>query len=194
MNYNVSITKEEMAILPVETFPGRIVVVEDHNAIRETIAYLSGFDYVGFDTETRPNFSKMQHHKMALIQLATSERCYLFRLNKLGGIPPQLENFLKKGNTIKIGLSLLDDFHNIRKLMIPFNPVTFIDLQKIVPAFGIKEASLQKIYAILFGKKISKRMRLSNWENNELTEAQKQYAALDAWACLKIYQHLYPSK
>jgi ribonuclease D len=147
---------------------------------------------MGFDTETRPNFSKTQHHKMALIQLSTPDRCYLFRLNKLGGIPPQLEDFLKNGKTIKIGLSLLDDFHNIRKY-IDFKPDNFIDLQKVVPLFGIQEASLQKIYAILFGKKISKRMRLSNWEISELTEAQKQYAALDAWACLQIYQYLYPS-
>ena len=191
MNYNASITKEEMATLPVESFSGRIVVVEDHKDVRNAITYLSGFDYVGFDTETRPNFSKTQNHTIALTQLATTEQCYLFRLNKLKGIPQLLEDFLKNGKTTKVGISLLDDFHNMRKVM-AFTPVNFIDLQKIVPTFGIKEASLQKIYAILFGKKISKRMRLSNWENSELTEAQKQYAALDAWACLQIYQHLYP--
>ena len=189
MNYSVTITKEDMRSLPVEQFPGQTVIVENQTVVQDAISYLSAFEYVGFDTETRPNFSKRQNHKMALIQLATPERCYLFRLNKLGGIPKQLEDFLKNGKTIKVGLSLLDDFHNIRKLM-DFKPVNFIDLQKIVPLYGIQEASLQKIYAILFGKKISKRMRLSNWEAGELTEAQKQYAALDAWACLRIYQKL----
>ena len=189
MNYSASITKEEMALLPVEQFPGKIVVVDTQGSIRKAIAYLSTFDYVGFDTETRPNFSKTQHHTMALIQLATSERCYLFRLNRLGGIPQQLEDFLRNEKTIKVGLSLLDDFHNLRKL-VDLTPCSFIDLQKIVPSFGIREAGLQKIYAILFAKKISKRMRLSNWEADELSEAQKQYAALDAWACLRIYQRL----
>jgi len=189
MNYKTSITKEDMLLLPVEQFPGQVVVVEKQDTVWEAISYLSAFDYVGFDTETRPNFSKTQHHKMALIQLATPERCYLFRLNRLGGIPQQLEDFLTNGKTIKVGLSLLDDFHNIRKLM-DFNPANFIDLQKIVPSYGIQEAGLQKIYAILFRKKISKRMQLSNWEANELSEAQKQYAALDAWACLQIYQSL----
>jgi ribonuclease D len=148
---------------------------------------------VGFDTETRPNFSKNQHHKVALIQLATHERCYLFRLRRLGGIPQPLEDFLKNGKTVKVGLSLLDDFHNIRKLM-DFKPSNFIDLQKIVPSYGITEAGLQKIYAIVFGKKISKRMRLSNWEADKLSEAQKQYAALDAWACLQVYQQLNQSQ
>ena len=182
-----------MSTMPVESFPGSIVVVEDDKDVQNAIAYLSTFNYVGFDTETRPNFSKTQHHKVALIQLATPDHCYLFRLNKLGGIPPQLEDFLKNRTTIKVGLSLLDDFHGIRKL-ISFEPDSFIDLQKIVPSFGIQEASLQKIYAILFEKKISKRMRLSNWEVNELSETQKQYAALDAWACLQIYNHLDTTK
>ena len=189
MNYSASITQEDVSSLPVEQFPGQTVVIDTQAAVRAAILYLSAFDYVGFDTETRPNFSKKQHHKIALIQLSTSERCYLFRLNKLKGIPQQLEDFMKNGKTIKVGLSLLDDFHNIRKLM-DFKPFNFIDLQKIVPLYGIQEAGLQKIYAILFGKKISKRMRLSNWEVAELSEAQKQYAALDAWACLQIYKKL----
>ena len=50
--------------------------------------------------------------------------------------------------------------------------------------------SLQKIYAIIFGKKISKAQRLSNWEAEQLSVPQQYYAALDAWACLHIYDAL----
>jgi ribonuclease D len=189
VHYNATISKEEMSVLPVEQFPGRTVVVDSFISVQDAITYLSSFDYVGFDTETRPNFSKTQNHKVALVQIATPDCCFLFRLNKLKGIPQPLENFLKDGKTIKIGLSLVDDFHNIRKIM-KFEPVSFIDLQKVVPSFGIQDTSLQKIYAILFGKKISKRMQLTNWEADVLSEAQQQYAALDAWACLRIYQKL----
>ena len=178
-----------MSSLPVEQFSGKTVVVDNPAIVQDAIAILSTFDIVGFDTETRPNFSKNQHHKVSLIQIATPDCCFLFRLNKLKGIPQELENFLKDGKTIKVGLSLLDDFHNIRKIM-KFESCSFIDLQKIVPSYGIQDASLQKIYAILFGKKISKRMQLTNWEADKLTDAQKKYAALDAWACLMIYQKL----
>ena len=66
----------------------------------------------------------------------------------------------------------------------------WIELQDYVPRFGIQEKSLQKIYAILFGKKISKSQRLSNWEADTLTGAQQLYAATDAWATLRIYQKL----
>ena len=67
---------------------------------------------------------------------------------------------------------------------------TCIELQEYVRAFGIQDKSLQKIYAILFGEKISKSQRLSNWEAETLTEPQKLYAATDAWACLNIYNKL----
>ena len=42
----------------------------------------------------------------------------------------------------------------------------------------------------LFSEKISKSQSLSNWEADVLTDAQKQYAATDAWACLNIYHLL----
>jgi len=89
----------------------------------------------------------------------------------------------------KIGLSLRDDFAALRKRS-GQTPVNFIDLQPYVDKFGIEVNSLQKIYALLFGKKIAKNQRISNWEAADLTPAQLSYAAIDAWACLRIYNHL----
>ena len=60
----------------------------------------------------------------------------------------------------------------------------------MVGKYGIDDMSLQKIYAIIFGKKISKAQRLSNWEADQLSVPQQYYAALDAWACLHIYEAL----
>ena len=50
--------------------------------------------------------------------------------------------------------------------------------------------SLQKIYANLFGKKIAKNQQLSNWEAETLSEAQRKYAATDAWACIQIHEEI----
>ena len=104
-----------------------------------------------------------------------------------------LESFLKNEKIKKVGLSLRDDFHGLNSLT-NVSPGNFIDLQQYIVQFGIVDMSLQKIYAILFGKKISKRERLSNWEAERLTEAQQRYAALDAWSCLRIYNFLEHSK
>ena len=71
-----------------------------------------------------------------------------------------------------------------------FHPQGFIDLQKLVPDYNFGCSSLQKIYAILFDMKISKSQQLSNWDAETLTEAQTSYAAIDAWACIRIYRRL----
>ena len=123
-----------------------------------------------------------------MVQLSTDDTCFLFRLNYMG-FPASLGRLLGNADVMKIGLSLRDDFNSLRK-RVEINPQNFLDIQSLVLQYGIEEASLQKIYAILFGKKISKGQRLSNWETDILTEQQKRYAALDAWACLQIYKQL----
>ena len=147
---------------------------------------------VGFDTETRPAFKKGQKHKVALMQISTVDRCYLFRLNKIG-MSEELKAFLENPDVLKIGLSVHDDFTVLRRSS-ELDPKGFVDLQDMVKNFEITDISLQKIYAIIFGERISKSQRLTNWEADSLSEAQQAYAALDAWACLKIYNYLNAGK
>jgi len=184
----ISITREEIATFDTEEFYGRIFVVDTPEQAEQAVKYLSGFANLGFDTETRPTFTKGNLNSVALIQLATDKRCYLFRLNRIG-FSSSLIQLLSDANIQKIGLSLKDDFNSMRRSM-KFVPQGFIDLQKIVSNYNIADISLQKIYAILFHKRISKSQRLSNWEAETLSDAQKKYAALDAWACLKIYEKI----
>ena len=193
MNFTHAITKEAISQMPREVFPGQIIVVDTEKKLNAALLQLSSFTEIGFDTETRPSFSKKTHYKMSLIQLSGDNVCFLIRLNKFKKIPHSLETFLKNKEVKKVGLSLRDDFHGLNSIT-KISPGNFIDLQQYVVQFGIADMSLQKIYAILFGKKISKRERLSNWEAETLTEAQQRYAALDAWSCLRIYQFLEHSK
>ena len=189
IEYIHTITKEEIASLPQEEFKGRIIVIDTEELADKAVKYLSLFPYVGFDTETRPTFRKGQSNLVSLMQIAVDNACFLFRLNKIG-IPPSLHYFLAKNNTtLKIGLSLKDDFAALRK-RVEIEPVNFLDLQSVVGEYGIEDSSLQKIYAILFSKKISKGQRLTNWDFKTLNDAQQRYAALDAWACLRIYNQL----
>ncbi|MEG1748586.1 MAG: 3'-5' exonuclease [Tannerellaceae bacterium] len=184
-----SIKKEEIALLPIEAFSGRIIVIDTEQDAEKAVDYLLQFPSLGFDTETRPSFKKGNNYKIALMQISTYEACFLFRLNHIGSITPAIERLLTDEHTQKIGLSLRDDFAAMRKRT-EVEPANFLDLQNYVGDFGIEDASLQKIYAILFNKKISKGQRLSNWEADVLSDSQKKYAALDAWACLEIYKYL----
>jgi len=183
-----SISKEQIAELPVASFPGRIIVINTERDAEKAISYLAKQSILGFDTETRPTFTKGQHRKIALIQLSTEDTCFLFRLNYIN-IPLGLNAIITDQQIKKVGLSIKDDFSAIRKRM-QIEPKNFIELQTFVKKFGIEDNSLQRIYAILFGEKISKGQRLTNWEAEILSGAQQKYAALDAWACLRIYNKL----
>ena len=186
----VTITKEELAELEVESFPGKIYIINSVADARKAITYLKKYNYLGFDTETRPSFQKGVLRKMALMQLSTHDECFLFRINKIG-IPDCLKDFLDDNSVVKIGLSLKDDFGVLKRSMHSGAiPGSFVELQNMVKTYGISDISLQKIYGFLFDKRISKGQRLSNWEAADLTSAQQEYAAIDAWACLKIYDYL----
>ena len=175
--------------MPKVLFPGRIFVVYTESDAEKVVAYLKDQRIVGVDTETRPSFKRGTTHKVALLQISTQDTCFLFRLNRIG-MPDSLQEFLMS-DTLKIGLSLKDDFNSLRKRQ-DMHPDrgNWIELQEYVGKFGIEDRSLQKIYANLFGEKISKNQRLSNWEADVLSEGQKLYAATDAWACVEIYNCL----
>ena len=175
--------------MPKVLFPGRIFVVYTESDAEKAVAYLKAQRIVGVDTETRPSFKRGTTHKVALLQISTQDTCFLFRLNRIG-MPDSLQEFLMS-DTLKIGLSLKDDFNSLRKRQ-DMHPDrgNWIELQEYVGKFGIEDRSLQKIYANLFGEKISKNQRLSNWEADVLSEGQKLYAATDAWACVEIYNCL----
>ena len=183
-----TIDKEVVNAMPKAAFTGEIHVVNTPWEAERAVAYLRGCPLLGIDSETRPSFAKGHTHKVALLQVASEEHCFLFRLNVMGLTLP-LITLLEMPHITKVGLSLKDDFMMLHKRA-PFEPRGIIELQEFVRPFGIEEQSLQKIYAILFGEKMSKTQRLSNWEADVLTQPQQLYAATDAWACLNIYRKL----
>lgn len=186
--FPADIDKEQMALLPRAKFRGNIVLVDTIEGQEEVIRLLMREEVVGMDTETKPNFVPGKRVAVSLLQIATREVCYLFRLHLIG-IQPALKTFLEDPRILKIGLSLRDDLSALRRVE-PFCPGGFVELQQIAPAYGLMCASLQKLYAIVLGRYMSKAQRMTNWEGKQLTEAQQAYAALDAQASLEIYLKL----
>jgi ribonuclease D len=184
-----AITKETINLLPVETLEEPTIVVETPEQLTEVLHALKQQAVIGFDTETKPVFAKGKKNKVALLQVASGDACYLIRLNKVG-FPQGLTDFFNDDSILKIGLSIKDDFLMLRGRNHGLDPKGFVELQSFVKDYGIADNSLQKIYAIVFGKKLSKAQRLSNWEAEELSAGQKIYAALDAVACRRIYLEL----
>lgn len=180
--------KQRIPDLPKVLFEGRIVVILTESEAQKAVDYLLSQPILGVDTETRPSFKKGCANKVALLQVASHEICFLFRLNQLG-ISPAVKRLLEDKSVPKIGLSWHDDLNMLHKSG-EFETGYFIDLQNHVREIGVEDLSLQKLYANFFGQKISKRERLTNWEADILNDKQKQYAATDAWACIMLYEEL----
>ena len=179
------IDKTTIQSLPSTSFEGDVIIVDTPDKIQEAVDYLGSFTVLGVDTEARPSFKRGVHYPTALVQVATEERCYLFRLTHVG-MPRELAAVFANPNICKVGLAFKDDLNGLRRRR-DFKPANCVDLQSLVCKYGIMELGLQKIFAIIFGKKISKSQQLTNWENSHLTPEQARYASTDAWATLSIY-------
>ena len=180
--------KQLISKLPQVLFGGRIETILSEAEARKAVDYLLRQDIIGFDTETKPSFKSGRINEVALLQVSSRDICFLFRLNHMG-MPKCICRLLSDSNNIKVGLSWHDDIRMLQRRA-RFQPGKFVELQEMVRDYGILDLSLQKLYANIFGQKISKGQRLSNWEADVLTEQQEQYAATDAWACVMLYQEL----
>ncbi|MBQ5457585.1 MAG: 3'-5' exonuclease domain-containing protein 2 [Bacteroidales bacterium] len=185
--YSPNITNEELMTLPLYAYDGEVVCVDTMEKFHQVKDELFLEPLWGFDTETKPCFKKGASNRknVALLQLSSREKTYIFRLIKIG-LPKELCDFLSSDRFTKIGLSSRDDIKGLQKLA-PFTPAGFIDLQSIAPDYGIEEKSLRKMAAIVLGFRISKAQQLSNWESDVLTEKQIRYAATDSWVTRLIY-------
>ncbi|MGN0188787.1 MAG: 3'-5' exonuclease, partial [Candidatus Cryptobacteroides sp.] len=154
---------------------------------------LSSRKVLGFDTETRPCFSSSQpRYGVSLLQLSGASRAWLFRIKSLG-MHKKLCSILANPRIVKVGAAVHDDIRGLQKYR-QFEPASFVDLQKIVGDYGIRDKSVKKMSAIILGFRISKVQQLSNWEADQLSEAQTLYAATDAWVCRQMYMKLLASE
>ena len=188
--FKESITPQEIEKLEYASFPGKIYVIDSVGAeFNRAITYLRSQKVIGFDTETRPTFTPSQpRYGVALLQLSGPDKAFLFRVNCMG-MHRRLCNLLASDKIIKVGAAIHDDIKGLQRLK-EYVPAGFVDLQKIVCEWGIRDKSVKKMAAIIMGIRISKSQQLSNWEAERLTDAQALYAATDAWVCREMYLRL----
>jgi ribonuclease D len=182
------ITKEEINLLPLLNYEGELKLIETLPEALEAVMQLSGEKILGFDTETRPSFQKGESYPVALLQLATANSAYLFRLNKIPFLP-EVRELLANPSILKVGVGIEDDLKGLQRIA-PFKPEGFVDIAKEAKLRGYSGLGLRSLTAIFLGQRLSKAAKITNWEKNNLTEAQLKYAANDALVGLLIYQKL----
>lgn len=188
INFKNKISREEISILPIEKFTGEIFYVDSMEAYNSFFPEFNVNGVLGFDTETRPTFKKGASNDVSLLQLSTDKQAFLFRINHIG-LPAEVLNLLSDERIAKVGVAIHDDIVGLKKVS-HFEPEGFVELQNYVKDYGIEDAGLKKLSANILGFQISKRQQTSNWEQLQLTEAQIEYAATDAWVCHEIFQKL----
>ena len=130
MEYVKKIEGEVLNQLPLRFFEGPVNLISDLKDLNNALPRLFQAKEFGFDTETRPSFKKGVKHQVALLQLATSEEVYLFRLNKIG-LPDELIDLLADKSKIKVGAAIRDDIKSLAELK-SFEQSGFVDLQEMV--------------------------------------------------------------
>jgi ribonuclease D len=183
-----NITAEELTALPLKAFSGKVQVVTDPANFAKVAQELSRHPVIGFDTETRPSFTKGQSYRVALLQLAIPQKVFLIRLHQTG-INDDIISIFENPDIIKAGVAIRDDIKALQKIK-RFHPNAFVELATMSKEAGLQVESVKKLTGLLLGFRISKNAQTSNWEALTLTEKQIEYAATDAWVCLEVYKKL----
>jgi len=187
LELKTNITEDEIKELPLFSYNGNVVVVDNKETYHKILPELFLDNILGFDTETKPCFKKGMANltPVSLLQLSSVDKTYLFRLNKLP-LQKEVIRLLSSEQYKKIGVSIRDDIKSLQKLK-KFKADGFIDLQQYVKDFKIADMSLKKMAAIVLRIRISKAQQLSNWDAPQLNEKQIQYAATDSWISREIF-------
>ena len=179
------LSKEEINELPLIRFQGAVRVADDMKNVARLAKRLTKQRVLGFDVESRPSFSRGPNNPAALLQLATADQAFLFRLRPLKKLGP-LADILGDPRIIKVGVAIRDDVKKLCDIE-EFKPAGFEDLANLAGNLKIEQTGLRNLAAIFFGFRISKSAQLSNWEKNPLSPAQVNYAATDAWISRELY-------
>jgi len=188
MDYKKTISKDEINQLPRYIFEGHIALIKTEKEARKAALQLKNEKILGFDTETKAAFKKGESYDVSLLQLATQDKAFLFRLNKMHLIKEVID-ILEDPSIIKAGVAIRDDVKALKKLK-DFKEHSFVDLAEVAREKKITNFGLRALTAIFLEKRLSKGAKISNWECQELTEAQIHYAAADAVVGHEIYKKL----
>ena len=153
---------------------------------------------IGCDAEWIPF---KERRKVALLQLCVSlEKCYVFHLSQIGYIPQPLLDIIKHRWVVKVGVGIeYDLFKLYNDYLVPerINSLSHIDIGKYANDLGYKRInkpnwSLNNLCELFLLKKVNKQasLRLGNWEEFPLSNDQLEYAAIDAYASLLLFNLL----
>merc|ERR1719167_1963176 len=208
--------KEEFDIDPnawmdmdLDSFPNNIHLVKstECEAYAQLIEEAAQATVVAYDAQWSPDFDDKTDNQIALLQLAfpASGNAYVLQLPNLGlGWPPEVQQLFESSSVDVTGFAADNiDIHKFEISGINIDRDTLHNTQPWSEAEMGENESVKQGWRV--GLKRSAMCVLdfemdktsvvasSNWEREELTTAQIEYAAMDVWVALRLYQRLAPA-
>ncbi|KAJ7032306.1 ribonuclease H-like domain-containing protein [Mycena alexandri] len=120
---------------------------------------------------------------LRLIQISQGDEAWVIDVWKIRAFPKELRRIMMSPLIAKAGVGLAND------MLVIYGDVELEKFPKVAYANLGMEVAVEHI----LGYVLNKEERGSDWSASELTNDQKNYAALDAVAALKLYQTLVPT-
>nr|CAH7725820.1 unnamed protein product [Callosobruchus chinensis] len=159
---------------------------------------------IGFDLEWPFSF-QTGPGKVAVIQISPDlTDCYVFHVSNMKNLPKALSEFLAHDKVRLTGNNIKNDVRKLARDFAGFNVEKMIDncidlgvmANTILPT--TQRWSLEKLVDHLLDLKINKdkKIRQSKWHIIPLSNAQKKYAAIDAYVslCSELFSILFTKK
>lgn len=172
--------------LPQVCYAGEIVLVETDEVLDAALVEISKEKILGFDTETRPNFTKGKNYPVSILQFGGEKKVWIIRLEPLKERLADIYKILENPSIKKAGIAVQGDIKSLRARC-HFNPAGFVDVSDYTSNLGVINTGMRNLTALIFGEKISKSAQLTNWASDALTPKQIQYAATDAWISRRLF-------
>mmetsp|Transcript_30027 Transcript_30027/g.84322 ORF Transcript_30027/g.84322 Transcript_30027/m.84322 type:complete len:386 (-) Transcript_30027:70-1227(-) len=181
----LSISPLEIARMPKLEFQGRVLVINTLEDEQRVELLFSGEALLGFDSESRPSSALSPRNKTALVQLSSEHAACLWRIGELKQITPLLRRLLEDPAVHKVAQGASQELTTLREEY-GLNGQSFIDLHHMALNMRTTPRSLQGLVALFMKRRLMKDQRLTDWEQKPLTQAQIEYAALDAYASRQV--------
>jgi ribonuclease D len=181
----VEISREALAVLPIQRYEGEIVLVTGRDGLERAMADIHGEQAVGWDIETRPSFRKGEVYPPSLVQVATARSVYVLQLATLD-MSKEVAALFASAAILKAGISVADDLKKLAT-QFPLSPAGVLDLGTVARRHGMEQTGLRNLAGIFLGQRIPKGAKTTNWALPRLSSQQLNYAATDAWACRALY-------
>lgn len=156
----------------------------------ETREALSGFmsqSVIGLDTETYYDYERKQY-LLSLLQLASPSGEVII-VDAFGAAIEEARPLIQDPAIVMAAHNARYDEGALREA--GFEPAGFVDTLKLARrTLSLESFNLAAVAAHLCGLELDKSFQKSDWRRRPLSREQLDYAALDAWIALRVYEEL----